>query len=403
MSQRLILALDEHWPQQPACPWVLLGPDDQPVSRGESDPRHWPQAERCEVVLLGAQALWLEVPLPRGAQRRDLPRLLSYALEDRLLKDPDSQALLLTHRGPAPDGEQDLGGVLVVAKERLRQLVGQLQAVGHPPHRMYAEIQTSPADDEAWHLSLGPSGGVLRPHPDAGQALDAGLLPDLLPVLVARAGAAGQPPAALVLHLAPGTPRPELPPELGARLGQPYEWWSGAAHGRPTNLLQGEFAPREAGGGWLGRLLAPALLGAGALGLWLLATLGQTLWLGHQVSDAQARMARVYQTSFPNAPLVAPAAQMRQQLNQERSRRGLLRDDDALALLAQAAEALGTDAMDALAGLQYEEGRLDLILNPTSEARARAALGLLASRGLLADLRQDGPALHLLLRRESLQ
>ncbi|MCE1186970.1 MAG: type II secretion system protein GspL, partial [Rhodocyclales bacterium] len=158
-----------------------------------------------------------------------------------------------------------------------------------------------------------------------------------------------------------------------------------------------------AGGGWLGRLLAPALLGAGALGLWLLATLGQTLWLGHQVSDAQARMARVYQTSFPNAPLVAPAAQMRQQLNQERSRRGLLRDDDALALLAQAAEALGTDAMDALAGLQYEEGRLDLILNPTSEARARAALGLLASRGLLADLRQDGPALHLLLRRESLQ
>lgn len=114
-------------------------------------------------------------------------------------------------------------------------------------------------------------------------------------------------------------------------------------------------------------------------------------------------MARVYQTSFPNAPLVAPAAQMRQQLNQERSRRGLLRDDDALALLAQAAEALGTDAMDALAGLQYEEGRLDLILNPTSEARARAALGLLASRGLLADLRQDGPALHLLLRRESLQ
>jgi type II secretion system protein L len=403
MSQRLLLALDEHWPQQPVCPWVLLGPDDQPVSRGESDPRHWPQAERCEVLLRGPQALWLEVPLPRGAQRRDLPRLLSYALEDRLLKDPDSQALLLTHRGPAPDGEQDLGGVLVVAKERLRQLVAQLQAVGHPPHRMYAELQTCPASDQGWHLSLGPGGGVLRTHPEAGQALDLELLPDLLPALLARAGAQEAAPARLTLHLAPSQPRPELPLELPIQLGQAYEWWQGLTHGRPTNLLQGEFAPRESGGGWLGRLLAPALLGAGALGLWLVATLGQTLWLGHEVSDAQARIARVYQTSFPNSPMVAPAAQMRQQLNLERSRRGLLKDDDALALLAQAAEALGTDAMDALAGLQYEEGRLDLILNPASEPRARAALGLLASRGLLADLRQDGPALHLLLRRESLQ
>ncbi|MBL8453597.1 MAG: general secretion pathway protein GspL, partial [Zoogloea sp.] len=79
---RLLLAIDEHWPTRPECAWALLGPDGQPLSEGHSAPRHWPAADECSVVLTGAQCLWLNVLLPRGA-RRDLPRLLSYALEDR--------------------------------------------------------------------------------------------------------------------------------------------------------------------------------------------------------------------------------------------------------------------------------------------------------------------------------
>ena len=105
MNHRLLLAIDEQWPTRPDCPWVLLGPDGRPVSEGHSEPRHWPAAAECEVVLTGPQCLWLEVPLPRGA-RRDLPRLLAYALEDRLLKDPDTQHLTLSHRRPADDGER---------------------------------------------------------------------------------------------------------------------------------------------------------------------------------------------------------------------------------------------------------------------------------------------------------
>jgi hypothetical protein len=75
------------------------------------------------------------VLLPRGA-RRDLPRLLSYALEDRLLKDPDTQHLTLSHRRPADDGERDLAGVLVISRERLRSLMAQFAAIGRgPPDR----------------------------------------------------------------------------------------------------------------------------------------------------------------------------------------------------------------------------------------------------------------------------
>ena len=109
MSHRLLLAIDEQWPARPDCPWVLLGPDGQPTAEGHSEPRHWPAAAECEVVLTGPQCLWLEVPLPR-AKRSDLPRLLAYALEDRLLKDPDTQHLTVSHRRPAGDGERELTG-----------------------------------------------------------------------------------------------------------------------------------------------------------------------------------------------------------------------------------------------------------------------------------------------------
>mgnify|MGYP001108986181 FL=1 len=112
---------------------------------------------------------------------------------------------------------------------------------------------------------------------------------------------------------------------------------------------------------------------------------------------------RVYRSTFPNGPVVAPAAQMRQQLNIERARHGLLRDDDALALLAQVAEALGTDATDGFVALRYEEGRLDMTLSGPAGRRAEAMIGLLTSRGLLANLRQESGTTHLLLRRENPQ
>ena len=403
---RLILAIDEHWPTRPDCPWALLGPDDQPLSEGRSEPRHWPAADACEVVLTGPQCLWLEVPLPRAA-RRDLPRLLAYALEDRLLKDPDSQHLTVSHRRPAEDGERDLAGVLVVARERLRLVVAQLAAIGRQPQRVLAEVQTAPADPQGWQLSLSADGAVLRTGPDAGLAIDGDILVPLLAQQAATARAANKAPAGIGLHIAAGMPAPDLAglqTETGIETvaGTPYRWWQGADR-KPANLLHGEFAPSARGGAWLGRLGPALALGGGALALWLIANVGEVLWMKHQAGDIDGRIERIYRTSFPNTPVVAPAAQMRQQLNQERARHGLLRDDDALALLAQAAEALGTDAAAGIVALRYEEGRLDLTLGGAAAARAEAVVGLLASRGLLADLRQDGNAPHLLLRRENLQ
>lgn len=403
---RLLLAIDEHWPATPECPWVLLGPDGRPLSEGLSGPRHWPAADECEVLLTGAQCLWLDVLLPRGA-RRDLPRLLSYALEDRLLKDPDTQHLSLSHRRPSPDGERDLAGVVVIARERLRNLLAQLAAVGRAPRRINSELQTAPAGDEGWHLSLGTGGAILRSSPEAGVALDRDILVPLLASQAAGARAANREPARLQLHLAPGSPPPDLAAlqaesGLALEVADPYLWWQG--HGqRAVNLLHDEFAGHDQRAARLRRLGAPMALAGGALALWLTINVGEVLWLKHVEGGIESRIERVYRSTFPNAPVIAPAAQMRQQLNGQRARHGLLRDDDALALLAQAAEALGTDASDGVVALRFDEGRLDLTLNAPAAARAEALVGLLASRGLLADLRRDGNATHLLLRPENLQ
>ena len=406
MSTRLLLAIDEQWPARPDCPWVLLGPDGKPLSEGQSEPRHWPAAADCEVVLGGPQCLWLDVPLPRGA-RRDLPRLLAYALEDRLLKDPDTQHLTVSHRRPADDGERDLAGVLVVSRERLRQVVAQLAAIGRPPRRVMAELQTAPADADVWHLAVSPAGAILRRTPGSGLALDADILGPLLAQQAASARAANAAPTRIEVHLAPGCASPDLAAlqaetALEIRLADAYRWWQGAER-KTANLLHDEFAYRDSGPGWAGKLRPALAVGTTALAVWLLANVGEVLWMKHRLGQIDQRIERVYTTTFPNSPAVAPAAQMRQQLNQARARHGLLRDDDALALLAQAAEALGTDAAGGIAALRFEDGRLDLTLAGPAAARAEAVVGLLTSRGLLADLRQDGATTHLLLRRENLQ
>lgn len=402
---RLLLALDEQWPTRPDCPWVLLGPDGQPVSEGHSEPRHWPAAAECEVVLTGPQCLWLEVPLPRAA-RRDLPRLLAYALEDRLLKDPDTQHLTLTHRRPSDDSDKDLAGVLVIARERLRNLAAQLAAIGRAPRRVMAEVQTAPPGGDNWQLSLGPAGAILRCDGHGGLALDIDILAPLVAAQATAARAANRAPGGLEVRAAPGHALPDLPAleadsGLPTQPGAPYLWWQGAT-GKAANLLNGDFAPRSSSHR-LAAIGKPLALAGAALGIWLAATVGEVLWLKHSLSGIGERIERVYRSSFPNAPAIAPAAQMRQQLNLERARHGLLRDDDALALLARATEALGNDAAGSVAALRYEEGRLDLTLSGQGAARAEAVVGLLASRGVLADLRRDGATLHLLLRPETLQ
>ena len=400
MSTQLVLRIEEHWPSRPVAAWVLLGPDGKVRSEGESDPRHWPAADECIILLAGTQCLWLETRLPRAA-RRNTQRLLAYALEDRLLSDPDTQHLTVTHRNSAGENEENVG-VVVVARDRLRVLMAQFKALGRTPGRCVSELQTAPFEKRCWHIAISADTAIVRVGPDSAYATDAHLLDAVLEAQLASARTENAEPDQILVHRMPGTGDAGFHPRDGYVEAGNYHWWSNAD--RADNLLQGEFAVSGRRSGWLPVLRAPLLLAGIAGAVWMLAAVGEVVWRSHVLGDIETRMKRTFETSFPNQPAVAPAAQMRQQLDLERARRGMLRSDDGLSLLSAVADALGNDAVNSLAGLQFAEGRMDLRWQPDFSAERLDRLqSELKARGLLAEMTGETGALHLLIRTEALQ
>ncbi len=374
MTTRLLLLIDEHWPAEPSAPWVVLDHGGNVVSEGVSEPRHWPAADECAIVLGGSQCSWLRARLPRGA-RREEARLLAYALEDRLLRDPDSQHLVVTRRTSGEAGVEV--EVLIVARERLRSLLAQFAAIGRAPLAAMAELQCAPASDGAWHLALRDGAIVLRVGEAGAQCFDPpaeAALP-LLHHALQTARAANTLPDRIELHLAPGCglhwPESAVDPDCQLREGEPYLWWRGQA--LAANLLQGEFAPRHQRGSWLHKLRWPLRLAAASAAALLLAGLGEVLWQRHRLGELEARMNRLFETTLPNTPAIAPAAQLQRQLDELRMRHGRLREDDLLTLLSAYGQARGVATRDSVAAASYRDGRLELQL-PALDAGARAAL-----------------------------
>ena len=391
----LRLYIDETWPANPACDWVLLGKDGQPASEGRSEPRHWPAAQRCEVVLAGSQCVWLTGRLPK-ASKREQERLLRFAFEDQLVLEPDSQHLTLT------DHSGDTARVIVIARDRLRQIVAQLAALGRTPAYLRAELEGEDPAEGVWQLDLASGHGVLRGTGVNAFAFDLSdtAVPIALGATVAAAREANRLPATLVLRR--GANAPAIDPKAWQDvLGVPVESgstyrWTELAPG--SNLLHGEFRAASQHGAVIKQMRPALWLLGSVIALNLLVSLGEVLWQRHQISDARTKMQTVFKSAFPNQPLVDAPAQMRSQLNQVRRAHGLLGDDDLVALLASVGEALGADARDALGGLKYESGRLELTLAPQAIPNTDAIIKRLQARGLTAGRLADG---KLALRRET--
>lgn len=377
MSETLVLHLDDDWPATPAAPWVLLDAAGRPVAEGDSAPRHWPQARRVHVLLGGPQAAWLRLQLP-NAPRRDEPRLLAYALEEHLVHDAETQHLTVSRRSAHEDGVRL--DVLVIARARLSALLAGLDALGRPPSRVGLVMEALPAAAPgAWQLAASAGAACYLRLGDApATAHDRGtaiaLLAHLLgadaPALPTRVLASGDDP--LVAELAAA-----LPPgrELETLAAPP--WWQGAA--RATNLLHGAFASRQERRRWRRALKGPALLAGVALAALWLASLADVLSQRAELADLRSRMARLLETTLPGTPAIAPVQQLARALEPLRAERGLLREDDFLALLQRYALHAPVAAP---AALRYDAGRLRLEFGGAPPAAAE--LEALRAAGLAA-------------------
>lgn len=401
MTHKLLLHIEEHWPRDPAADWVLLDAAGQVLQQGRSGPTHWPAADTCAALLGATQCTWLEVPLP-PSPRRERPRLLSYALEEQLVGDPDTQHLTVTHS--ETDGEFRRTGVIAVSRARVAQLLAQFEHLGRPLGQLRSALQTAPLAKQAWALALRPGkDAVLRPDRHTALAFDLAppatmhdLLATALPILLARRRALGAETTALELRVAAGCAAPEIAAPDGYALpiatGPAWHWWH--RYGDASELLRDEFAPRHLGNRHLKRLKAPAAIAAFALLALLVATVIQVIAQGQALDELETRSTRLFERALPGTPAVVPATQLARALQRERTRHGLLAGDDLLALLHGHVLATGL----APQALDYKAGQLTLTLRPEDAAQANTIARRLLSRGIDAKV-LDGrlllkPATH---------
>lgn len=400
MSKRLIIYIDESWPNRPSAPWVLLDSGDHVLAQGESEPNHWPAATDTHVVLAGPQCSRIKVRLPR-CSRRDEHRLMRYALEDQLIRDVENEHITVADREPVEDGTAC--SVLVTARSRLRHVVSQLQAIGWAPTLVVSELDIVHDHGDDWTIHVGPRGDwILHVGDGTTVCMDETSAERIIEHLLRLPRGEVPSPGSLTSRSAPGvTPDKAGMPDsiLGLEVRQgviAYHWWEGL--GKCSDLLHGEFAPVYARSGVLGAVRKPFALGVAAFAVFLTATIMEVLWQQHRLGSLEDRMRRIFETSVPNTPAISPALQLQRALDDTRAQHGQLRADDFLNLLDHFSAAASAEARGSVVALEYEDGRLNVTLTPS----ASTALPLLETRlqGLGLEARTaPGPVLVLEYRR----
>jgi len=395
MSSLLRLYITGAWPARTtACEWALYDTKGSLLQRGSSEPRHWPAAEDCELVLAADQCLTLDVKLPagvRGAARGG--DLIAYAIEERLVGEVEHEHLVAGET--RPDGQTQ---VWVIARARLRALLGALQQLARAPRRAFSELQLLPLASGCWSVCLGTQGGFVRVGAEAGFVFDSGSAraepPVALHLALAAAKKADNPPESIDVYCAPG-----IDLDAGAwksALGVPfrrageYEWRNFPAR-TARNLLTGEFAPQgERGAAWAAFRPA-ASLAALVLVLYALFSIGEWIWLDQQAGRLRARTVEIFRAAFPQVQtIVDPSLQMQRLYDQAKRERGQLGESDFLPLLAAVSETLGSGG--AYRSLSFEEGRLELAITLPNARAAERLRDALAQRGLAPTLRESRPA-----------
>ncbi len=354
----LRILIPDTWPDQAEARWVVLD-HGKIVASGDSAPASWPRSTRSEAILCGAQVGWAQVRLPQTKPREQL-RALPFAMEEQLLREPDSQ-----HFTPAfRDGEN--WSVLIIGRERLKRLTAQFAALGRPLDAAWSALACLPVGADSWTLAIDGAHWLLRL--SAARALiddaptdNANVLPPIVAMLLTQAHAQGSLPARIVTISA----NEQIAQALAAHhveVKQEKSWQWHEIPADAINLLHDEFQPAHARGRMLRALRPALLLIAVALVAHMALGVGSALLGQQDLKEIKSRMIQLARTQLPGRALQDPSLQVHRELQTQRQSHGLLADDDALALLSDMALALGSDATAAVQSLHYEGGTLVVTL-----------------------------------------
>jgi general secretion pathway protein L len=385
---RLDLVLPSGWPDG-ATPltWRWQRRGAGPESGETQDlARLPPGAERAMTCVWtpAADTMLTNARLPTKSPRK-IMQALPYALEDRLLGDPES-----LHFAWRPESDGSLS-VAVTARTRLQTWMERLTRAKLRPSALCPSTLLVPWAVDSWSLAFVGNEILVRTGPVSGFVCPAaGDQPPALLVAAAQEALkqANPPDVLVVFHATSGFPLEAWSKKLGLPLRKETGslWDKLSEPGAPLNLLQGQYEPSSA----IGESIRPYRVALILLGLWLVSSLGYDLsdwWkLRREHAAIRQEMSQILTSSFPETrTIIDPAAQMQKAVEQLLARRGK-GDQELLPMLSKVANTKRNDSTTRLRSLRYADQALILELTWKTPSNPEAWKAALESAGLHAEV-----------------
>jgi len=392
-GDRLDLVLPRGWPDSGSPVfWRWRRRGDTPQSGQVTDLRQVPEASRAARACVWTPAgdtVLTSATLPTRSPRK-IVQALPFALEDRLLGDPET-----LHFAYRVEGDGSLS-VAVTARDRLRRWEDALAQAGIKPVTLCPATLLVPWALDCWSLAFAEDEVLVRTGNASGfvAPLSQATPPPLLAAALEDAARVQKTPDYLVVFNAPL----DFPAESwGAQLKVPVRieqasvWDKQDDPSAPLNLLQGRFEQK----GQISDSLRPYFPAAVMLIIWMLGNIGIDLsdwWkLRRQHQEYTREMTSLLLTSFPETKTVLdPAAQMQRSIDALLARSGK-QDRDLLPMLAKTATALRADPRVRLRGLRYAEHSLTLELSWPAAGSPDAVKAALEAGGLRTEMQALTP------------
>lgn len=390
------------------CQWVLRDAQGRIVHQGESPLSAIPKSGNVQVVVPASRVLLAQVRVPTR-NRRKMLQLLPYAVEEKLMYDPDA-----IHVAAGP---QLLNGETVVAlidKGWMKRVLSVLQSNGLSPCQMLPETLLPAVSPGKWTVVWNGREGFVRKDSVSGSSLDGGNpeTPPLgLMLAVKEAASKGNAPQKISLQLTKGAEMPSLESwasklDVVVSLEPVWEWYSATDKlDKGINLLQGDFAPAGFNSDWLTKYKLPLILA----GLILLLQFGGGVieWfiLDYQKHQLENQIQQAFRQAFPEAKVIVDAPlQMQRNLAELRHGKGLSDPADFLPMLAKVAPLISQLGMVTAQDLQYDNGILKISLQLKASQTAEQIRNRFQNAGVKMEVekievpKSGGTMVHLIIK-----
>jgi len=331
-----------------------------------------------------ADTMLTEATIPSRSPRK-IAQALPYALEDRLLGEPEA-----LHFAWRPIGNGRLA-VAVTNKARFQDWTERLKRAGLKPTTMCPTTLLVPWAMDCWSMAFVGPEILVRTGPVSGFVCpqDSDQPPALLAAAMREAQKNPNPPEALVTFQAPrGFAANRWSELIGApiRVENGTLWDHLDNPAAPIDLQQGQFEQSVA----IGESLKPFIPAGIMLGVWLASSVlfDFTDWwrLKREYDNVRKEMTNIVRTNFPEIKTILdPAAQMQRAVDKLIAQAG--RDDrDIVLMLNKVATAMRGTTNAHLRSLRYSDSTLTVEIAWPAPGATDAFRAAVESAGLKADV-----------------